>query len=125
MGAEASSEVPESGQALVNDQDSTQQPKKKVEVVPRVLLRGSRKSGKTALFKRLQGKSFDQHYEATSKVQSSSVNWSIRNLNEKKRVSVEIWDVVDKDGDGSLNPKEFIGNSYYGKLHARKTSRPL
>ena len=110
MGAEASSEVPESGQALVNDQDSTQQPKKKVEVVPRVLLRGSRKSGKTALFKRLQGKSFDQHYEATSKVQSSSVNWSIRNLNEKKRVSVEIWDVVDKDedegdGEGESEPR--------------------
>ena len=53
-----------------------------------------------------QGKAFDQQYEATSKIQSSSVNWSIRNLSEKKRVGVEIWDVVDKEGGGLVKVME-------------------
>ena len=73
---------------------------KAVTSVPRVLLRGERGSGKSSLFMRLHGTPFDEGYVPTDKIQASSVSWSIRNSRERKRVSVEIWVVVDvHDGD--------------------------
>lgn len=116
MGAEASSEAAQvPGEGGVAESLSRERPSstakpviagKAVRSIPRVLLRGERCSGKSSLFTRLHGTPFDSDYVPTERIRASSVSWSIRNSRERKRVSVELWDVVDEDDVTADNDDE-------------------
>ena len=59
----------------------------------RVLLRGDKETGKSALLKRLQGGGFIEQHVVTPQITASNIQWSYKTSEES--VSVEVWDVVD------------------------------
>ena len=59
----------------------------------RVLLRGDKECGKSALLKRLQGGGFIEQHVVTQQTAASHIQWSYKTSEES--VSVEVWDVVD------------------------------
>jgi len=59
----------------------------------KLIIRGERGTGKTALWRRLQGMSLTESYSPTPEIQTANINWSFKNLDEA--VKVEVWDVVD------------------------------
>ena len=61
----------------------------------KVVLRGARRTGKTSLVQRLQGKAFSAtEYKPSPEISTSYINnWTYKNSDDKIRV--EVWDVVD------------------------------
>ena len=73
----------------------------------KIVLRGSRKTGKTSLFKRLQGDTFNANYMQTPEIQVASIHWEMKAADDFSKI--DVWDCVD---DGYLlEPLELLGNN--------------
>lgn len=60
----------------------------------KVVIRGARKTGKTALLARLQGKPLPPEYTPTPEIQTATITWAYKNSDDK--IKVEVWDAVDR-----------------------------
>ncbi len=61
----------------------------------KIVVRGSRGTGKTNLIRRLQAKEFVKTHEKTKEIQVSRIKWS-SSVSKSDIVKVEVWDVVDE-----------------------------
>ena len=61
----------------------------------KIVVRGSRGTGKTNLIRRLQAKDFMKTHEKTKEIQVSRIKWN-SSVSKSDIVKVEVWDVVDK-----------------------------
>jgi hypothetical protein len=59
----------------------------------KVVVRGARRTGKTSLMHRLQGKPFSSEYTPSKEINTAFINWTYKNSDDK--IKVEVWDVVD------------------------------
>uniref|UniRef100_A0A5K3ENP8 Rab-like protein 6 n=1 Tax=Mesocestoides corti TaxID=53468 RepID=A0A5K3ENP8_MESCO len=60
----------------------------------KLLIRGERGTGKSALFSRLKGEDFDVEYVPTDEIRVACILWNYQPTSET--VKVDVWDVVDK-----------------------------
>lgn len=76
-------------------------PAQKVPLPPqynmRVIIRGARKTGKSSLMARLNGKPLAQEYTPTPEIVASSFMWNYKNTED--RIRIEVLDVVDRIWD--------------------------
>ena len=64
----------------------------------KIVIRGARKTGKTALLQRLQGKPLPAQYEPSPAISTATISWRPQPgpSTTTETVKVEVWDVVDK-----------------------------
>ena len=60
----------------------------------KLVVRGKRGVGKSSLLARLRGQAFSLAYEASPEIQTASIAWQYKNMDDK--IEVEVWDVVDR-----------------------------
>ncbi|OZJ05733.1 hypothetical protein BZG36_01317 [Bifiguratus adelaidae] len=90
--------------------------KRGVQYNMKIILRGDVNVGKSSLFRRLQGQSFEVEYVSTPEIQVANIPWSHRGSNDI--IKLEIWDIVDK----ALNCSQPRAAS--GGIKLEHTTRP-
>ncbi|KAI8051655.1 P-loop containing nucleoside triphosphate hydrolase protein [Syncephalis plumigaleata] len=60
----------------------------------KIVIRGAQKTGKSTLFHRVQGLSFDEQYTPTPQIQVENIQWNYDDV-KSSIIKVEFWDVVD------------------------------
>lgn len=61
----------------------------------KIVIRGDKGTGKTNLWRRLQGQSFNPNHVPTPELQSATITWNFKSSSEEI-AKVQIWDVVDQ-----------------------------
>ena len=75
----------------------------------KIVIRGDKGTGKTNLWRRLQGQSFTPNHIPTPELQSATINWNFKSSAEEI-AKVQIWDVVDQ----ALLPADTAGGMMGG-----------
>ncbi|RTG83346.1 uncharacterized protein DC041_0012869 [Schistosoma bovis] len=77
----------------------------------KIVIRGDRNVGKSALHSRLKGEQFKEEYIPSSEIQLANIHWN--HQNSQSVIKVEVWDVVDKGKPRSSASK---GLKFFNKL---------
>ncbi|CAH8637680.1 Rab-like protein 6 [Schistosoma haematobium] len=77
----------------------------------KIVIRGDRNVGKSALLSRLKGEQFKEEYIPSNEIQLANIHWN--HQNSQSVIKVEVWDVVDKGEPRSSASK---GLKYFNKL---------
>ena len=59
----------------------------------KIVIRGSRKTGKTSLYRKISGQEWNIPYESTGSIQVNNMRWNFKDHDDV--IKLEIWDVVD------------------------------
>jgi hypothetical protein len=70
----------------------------------KVVLRGMRKTGKSALLAALHGHAYPEVYSPSKEISAATIHWQ-KNKDDELGAKVEIWDVVDESPDSNQNGK--------------------
>ncbi|CAH8666768.1 unnamed protein product [Schistosoma curassoni] len=77
----------------------------------KIVIRGDRNVGKSALLSRLKGEQFKEEYIPSNEIQLANIHWN--HQNSQSVIKVEVWDVVDKGKPRSSASK---GLKFFNKL---------
>ncbi|CAI2735205.1 unnamed protein product [Schistosoma spindalis] len=77
----------------------------------KIVIRGDRNVGKSALLSRLKGERFKEEYIPSYEIQLANIHWN--HQNSQSVIKVEVWDVVDKGKPRSSASK---GLKFFNKL---------
>ncbi|KAK4475122.1 hypothetical protein MN116_002209 [Schistosoma mekongi] len=67
----------------------------------KIVIRGDRNVGKSALLSRLKGEQFKEEYIPSNEIQLANIHWN--HQNSQSIIKVEVWDVVDKGKPRSVS----------------------
>ncbi|KAI9289937.1 P-loop containing nucleoside triphosphate hydrolase protein [Umbelopsis sp. AD052] len=73
----------------------------------KVAIRGDVMTGKSTLFRRLQGADFDSNYISTPQIEVSNIQWKYKDSPDI--IKVEVWDVVDRAKNAVTSPSTETG----------------